>query len=51
MTASRYHTSRPDQWTHPRGRSGLSREYVHGRLQPMPEPKQGFWAKVFGRGW
>ena len=49
MTAPRYHTSRPDQWTLPRGRSGLSREYVHGRLQPMPEPKRGLLARILGR--
>lgn len=32
--ARRYHASGQDNW-HPRGSSGLSREYVHGPLQPM----------------
>lgn len=33
---SRYHTTDQNNWQ-PRPRSGLSREYVHGPLQPMDE--------------
>lgn len=35
MTAERYTSSRPNEWVQPRPRSGLTREYVYGPLQPM----------------
>lgn len=37
MTARRYHSSRPNEWVQPRPRSGLTREYVHGKgaIKPM----------------
>lgn len=37
MTAERYTSSRPNEWVQPRPRSGLTREYVYGPLQPMDE--------------
>lgn len=35
MIAPRYTSSRPNEWVLPRPQSGLTREYVHGPLQPM----------------
>ena len=35
MPAERYTSSRPNDWVQPRPRSGLTREYVHGPLQPI----------------
>lgn len=34
---TRFHSSRPDNWTLPRRPGGLSREWVHGPLQPMDD--------------
>lgn len=50
MTGLRFHTS-PDRWACPKGRSGLTREYVHGKLLPMQEPvaRRGLLARIFGR--
>lgn len=31
----RYNTSRPCEWVEPRRDGGMSREWVHGPLQPM----------------
>ena len=44
-----FRTSRPDNWTQPRGNSGLSREHVHGKLLPMEEPRRSWWRRLLGR--
>lgn len=49
MTRHTTRSSRPDEWTLPRARSGLTREQIHGSIRPMGwEPRTGtpLWIKV-----
>lgn len=48
---TRFHSSRPDQWTHPRRPlADWERRHHYGRLLPMDEPKRGILARLLGRG-
>jgi hypothetical protein len=43
----RFHTQGNCSWNNPRPQSGFTREYIHGRVQPMPQP--GFFKRLVGR--
>lgn len=48
MSTVSFHSSRPDNWVHPRPHRDASlRRMAHGPIQPMEHP--GLLARLFGR--